>query len=1247
MKIRKKDVIFLIIIAVFSVLFLLKINDLVTVKNLFANINIENIKYPVLRTYEVGNNVFFDPVNYEICDENSDSETCYNWVAIKKNNNNYELYLKGIYESMLWTEKNPVDVIKNYTQNWDDRLTIDSSYDIEVTEDYGYKFSEAKARILTKSEYDKIVDKSLLVKPYTQSERYKYLIIDTQNRYFDNFGYNGQYATDVGTYFDFDTNSNQGAYANDTYLRPVISINMENVGNSISYEYLAEFVSGNVIWESQRLSENKKISKPLNPTKEGYKFVKWVTENGDEYNFDNLVTKSIRLYAEYEAIPENTLRTINKYDTVDFDPVNYRFCDEDYDSDTCYSWIVINKNGNEYDLYSRTVTQDMSWNETNIVNIIKNYTTNWDDRLTVDSSYDISYSEGSANLNFKFSETKARLLTYDEYNVGEYREKVALRNLFAAVMNPEHRYINYSKVDTKYIDTTHSSQNFDLVYSYSFSNILNYESFEPKVYAVPVIHINLEEVGNNKEKDMPNYTCRRATKNITLGQMNTKGTLKSGDVFDCNVDGTGYTERFYYVTDLEENTDYGVLLYSHNVRNGKIYDFIGYKDQDVGQDRSNFQYDRLNRPAVNGPATARVQLPAKQQWTNIRLYNEKRNIYDPVGVLRVEGFSYEYWSARLLTYKEALNACGIEYTPRYESHSIEINPGCSYLADGLVMHGGDIDTDEFMSRGLPYMTKSNNLPWQNWLETPLVYMYMNGDSPVFDSNYQGAVTLYSQQGTANIYSYTSDVTDESDKGIKPAIEVRKELLNYGATIKVTYNDEGRIEEKLIPHGGKASAISSKGKEYYTFKHWSLNVNGNEFDFDTVLEDDTTLYAVYELDTYTISYDLDGGTVSTANPTSYTPLSENIILNNPTKEHYTFIGWSGTGLTGNDNTSVIIQKGSTGNKSFVANYEIDKYNVEFYDGEELKTTQVINHGSKMNQDELPTLSKEGYRFAGWTEKNSEEIFDLEKAITKSYKLYSKYEIINYNISYDLDEGSLEENETNPATYTIETNTFTLNNPTKEHYTFIGWTGSNGETPNKVVTIAKGSMGDKSYTANYEINKYNVEFYNDTKLLGLQVITHGEKIVSDDIPKTEKTGYKFIGWREKESTKNFDFDTVITKSYKLYATFEKIDCTLKITSNMYSVDEEKKEINNVPENEEIEVIKKNLIIDGTLKEITNEYVTITCDDKTKTYKINRIWIPKTGNVLTRGMIIFGYLGIILILLFVIRKQVDINKRLRERL
>ena len=71
---------------------------------------------------------------------------------------------------------------------------------------------------------------------------------------------------------------------------------------------------------------------------------------------------------------------------------------------------------------------------------------------------------------------------------------------------------------------------------------------------------------------------------------------------------------------------------------------------------------------------------------------------------------------------------------------------------------------------------------------------------------------------------------------------------------------------------------------------------------------------------------------------------------------------------------------------------------------------------------------------------------------------------YNISYELGGGRFEEEQ--PTSYAENTETFTLGIPVRETYTFLGWTGSNGTTPEINVTIDKGSTGDKSYTANWE-------------------------------------------------------------------------------------------------------------------------------------------------------------------------------------
>lgn len=81
------------------------------------------------------------------------------------------------------------------------------------------------------------------------------------------------------------------------------------------------------------------------------------------------------------------------------------------------------------------------------------------------------------------------------------------------------------------------------------------------------------------------------------------------------------------------------------------------------------------------------------------------------------------------------------------------------------------------------------------------------------------------------------------------------------------------------------------------------------------------------------------------------------------------------------------------------------------------------------------------------------------------VYAHWKSGAYTITYNVgDHGYFE--KTPVSSYTSATETFTLPTPKANYsYVFTGWTGSNGSTPQKTVTITKGSSGDKSYTANY--------------------------------------------------------------------------------------------------------------------------------------------------------------------------------------
>ena len=137
--------------------------------------------------------------------------------------------------------------------------------------------------------------------------------------------------------------------------------------------------------------------------------------------------------------------------------------------------------------------------------------------------------------------------------------------------------------------------------------------------------------------------------------------------------------------------------------------------------------------------------------------------------------------------------------------------------------------------------------------------------------------------------------------------------------------------------------------------------------------------------------------------------------------------------------------------------------------------------------LPEPTREHYAFDGWyTAKTGGDKITIDAMPSgKDITVYAHWTPVDYAITYDLADGTLQDGESNPASYHIETPDFTLKNPVRAGYVFTGWsgTGLTGEA-NKTVTVPKGSAGERAYTAHWEEMKYQVTVstYKDGALWG---------------------------------------------------------------------------------------------------------------------------------------------------------------------
>ncbi|MBO5111355.1 MAG: leucine-rich repeat protein [Clostridia bacterium] len=142
-------------------------------------------------------------------------------------------------------------------------------------------------------------------------------------------------------------------------------------------------------------------------------------------------------------------------------------------------------------------------------------------------------------------------------------------------------------------------------------------------------------------------------------------------------------------------------------------------------------------------------------------------------------------------------------------------------------------------------------------------------------------------------------------------------------------------------------------------------------------------------------------------------------------------------------------------------------------------------------------------------------------------YTYRDVVQYTISYDWAGGEAVENITE---YTIESETFTLANPTRTGYTFLGWSGTDLSTPSLQVAIPFGSIGNRIYTANWQKNTYTITFDAN----GGKVSPTSAQVLYDesyDTPTPTKQGYTFEGWFCGETEYTGDIwkttsDTILT-------------------------------------------------------------------------------------------------------------------------
>ena len=279
-----------------------------------------------------------------------------------------------------------------------------------------------------------------------------------------------------------------------------------------------------------------------------------------------------------------------------------------------------------------------------------------------------------------------------------------------------------------------------------------------------------------------------------------------------------------------------------------------------------------------------------------------------------------------------------------------------------------------------------------------------------------------------------------------------------------------------------------------------------------------LYAKWDVITYSIEYVLNGGTFEKVNPSSYTAESETFPLNAPTKTGYNFDGWYES-ADFNGNSLSQISRGTFGNKVLYAKWTTESYTITYeLNGGSLETANPSTYEMATETFILNEPVRIGYNFGGWYETanyTGERVTQIEKGSYGDKKLYAKWGVITYSIEYVLNGGM--NNEVNPTSYTIEVETFSLNDPSKAGYDFAGWYENVEFEGNPITHIAKGSYNSKVLYAKWSPITYTITYnLNGGKFSGTcaKSYTYESSVI---LPIPRKNACAFEGWFDNQSFK----------------------------------------------------------------------------------------------------------------------------------
>lgn len=237
-------------------------------------------------------------------------------------------------------------------------------------------------------------------------------------------------------------------------------------------------------------------------------------------------------------------------------------------------------------------------------------------------------------------------------------------------------------------------------------------------------------------------------------------------------------------------------------------------------------------------------------------------------------------------------------------------------------------------------------------------------------------------------------------------EDEPEIKTYTVTFLLDESDTKPFDKKTVIEGTGITDAKVPEKTGHKFLHWKTIEGNDAYELNTPVKGDLTLVAVWDINTYTVTfYNEDGTSIYSTTYANHGQQFSSVVQPTPEKTGHVLTGWS---TEKGSTTAYDSSKAIEGNMSLYPIWEKGQYIVSFICGEgaeNVPQVQAVEFEGKATEPAIkPTRT--GYEFKHWAEsENSGNAYDFDTAITKNVKLYAVYDTLKISVSFYDEKGVL--------------------------------------------------------------------------------------------------------------------------------------------------------------------------------------------------------------------------------------------------